>query len=460
MSDTQRLQVFGFPGNSLLEPGATMELQVRYTPAADESLQEQMTVFADDPDQAETFVLLEGEGLAPRLEVSPASVDFGESPLGCANTELVTLRNTGRGVLTLAEPAFEQWLGEGLSMNEGLLDGQQLITNAERTVAVSYVPGALGAAEGQVTVFSDDPAEPELAVPLSGSAVEVPVIVETFVWPKSGVVDILWVVDSSAGMDPIQQDLAAAAGAFVDALEDHAPDYQVAVISGDGSSNGLLQAPIITPTTAQPADAFAEAVVVGDASWSPRIFDQAYLALSSPNTDPGGASEGLVRPDAGLCIISVTSEQEQSTLLDGGSPSAYVSWFQALKPGLEVLRMFDVSGGLTGCSGDGGSATSGSDLVMASVLTGGYSASFCDPNRAGIVATMVSVCAQGPDTVALSSTPVEGSVELSRSSDGVNFTVQTSGWSHPEPGRIVFETGWLPDPGDTIKVEYLEACEP
>ena len=220
------------------------------------------------------------------------------------------------------------------------------------------------------------------------------------------------------------------------------------------SDNGQLQGsvPIITPSTPDPGGTFSANVNLGiNGSGIEQGFHNAYQALEAA-INGVGVNGGFLREDAGLRLIFVSDEQEQSGSAPGslGGPADYVGYYESLKANPEHLVVSDITGGMTGCSGAGGSASSGSDYVTGTNMTGGISASICDPNWVSTLSALGWLSQSFADTFELSQTPVEETIEVRL--NGVPVFV---GWVYDSAlNAVVFDLDHVPENGDGIEIEY------
>lgn len=477
-TDTLQLQDFVLSNNAsfellnlddlvpLLVPEESWVLQVRYRPSQDETVQATLIVASNDRENPEVPVSLRAEGLAPAIDIDPDSFDFGNRELGCVGSLNVQIANVGRAPLSLDDILFEDLSGNGeMTVQHSIPQGDMLEPGESRTVEIFYAPSDVQPDTGTLTVLSNDPLRPEATATQFGIAHLGESNVDQFAQDGNNATDILWVVDNSCSMGDEQSSLAVNFASFVQIVEALDMDYQIGVTTTDVGDNGLLEGttPIITPNTPDPAGTFAANVNLGTSgSGIEKGFDGAYLALSSPNIDPGGANAAFLRDEAGLRVIFVSDEQEQSTLLNNGDPQSYVTYFEGLKANPEHVILSDITGGLTGCSGGGGSASSGTDYVQATVLTGGISASICDPNWVSTLSALAWLAQSFADTFELSKTPVPETIEVRLSTDGINYVPIYVGWVFDQAlNAIVFDLDHIPDNGDIIEVEYtvLGDCE-
>ena len=450
----------------LLTPDSSWVLRVMYEPSQDETVQATLIVASNDRENPEVPVSLRAEGLAPAIDIDPDSFDFGNRELGCVGSLDIQIANIGRADLIIDTLTFEDLSGNGeMALGAGVTVPLILAPTETAMVEVIYTPTDVQPDTGTLTLTSNDPLRPEASATQFGIAHLGESNVDQFAQDGNNSTDILFVVDNSCSMGDEQSSLATNFASFVQIVDALDMDYQIGVTTTDVGDLGQLEGTtrIITPNTPDPAGAFAANVNLGTSgSGIEKGLDGAYLALSSPNIDPGGYNDGFLREEAGLRIIEVSDEQEQSTLLNNGDPASYVSYFQGLKANPDHVVISDISGGLTGCSGAGGNASSGSDYVQATVMTGGISASICDPNWVSTLSALAWLSQSFADTFELSKTPVEETIEVRLSTDGINFVPIYVGWIYDSAlNAVVFDLDHIPDNGDVIEIEYtvLGDCE-
>ena len=146
-----------------LAPGSRMEVGVLFRPAGDGAFRGGVRVHA--PDLPGVSVPLSGEGLAPRLAVSPlpeVGIDFETVEVGARARRALTLINRGRGDLDLSlqlgGEAFEAAWDSSLRLEPG----------ARRDVEVRFLPRYEGPAGAALLLTTNDPQRPRVEVPLAG----------------------------------------------------------------------------------------------------------------------------------------------------------------------------------------------------------------------------------------------------------------------------------------------------
>ncbi len=432
----------------LLTPEQTTELTLRYSPVQDEHIEGTLIVASNDRETPEVTVRLLAEGLAPTIRIDPESFDFGNMELGCVNVLEVEVSNVGRAPLTLDNVWFEDLAGNGeMTLIHNIPAGAILNPTDVQTLEVHYVPIDVEPDTGVMHIESNDPSQPDKTGTQFGIAHLGESNTDEFAQDGNSKSDVLWIVDNSCSMGDEQTSLAINFSSFIQIVDALDMDYHIGVTTTDTGDNGGLQGstPVVTPSTPDPAGTFATNVDLGTSgSGSERGFQSAYLCFSG-----GACGGGFDRGDeAGLRLIFVSDEQEQSTSL--GTVADYVNYFYSLRDNPDKMILSDISGGLSGCSGSGGSAGSGSDFVAATVATGGISASICDSNWVATLSALAWLSQSYADTFELSQTPVEDTIEVRL--NGVNIYV---GWTFNSAlNAIIFDLSHIPESGDQIAIEY------
>ena len=452
----------------LLAPNASTIVRVSYNPVQDEHIEGTLLVASNDRENPQVPVRLLAEGLAPAVDVSPPSYDFGNLELGCVNQVEITIANVGRAPLEIYAIDFEDLaaldeltLANGNPQVDGDSDGDGeddvdfvLNPSESTTVTIHYTPINVEPDSGILSVFTNTPAEPDEGTTAQqfGIAHLGSTNVDEYLQEGNNSTDILFTVDNSCSMSDEQSALAVNFASFLQIVQALDIDYHLGVATTDVGDVGQLQGsvPIITPSTPDPGGTFSANVNLGiNGSGIEQGFHNAWQALEAAVNNVG-VNGGFLRDEAGLRLIMVSDEQEQSSSVMGWSPVDYVGYYQSLKANPEHLVISDITGGMTGCSGAGGSASTGSDYVTGTNMTGGISASICDPNWVSTLSALGWLSQSFADTFELSQTPVEDTIEV-RLNDVPVFV----GWVFDSAlNAIVFDVDHVPENGDGLEIEY------
>lgn len=458
------------PGTVALAPGASLLLELDFTPTAARAYTGAVELSTDDYALLlPTFVGAAGEGLgaAYPLSVSPGALDFGAVPAGCSNTadQLVTVSNSGSAALVSA--SFAPGSSPAFLVDGGATASFALGSGRSHELTVSVAPGTFGRHDARL-LLRPSAQSPAIAIALTAVGAVAPVVTETFNVPAVAMVDLLIVVDDSASMAEEQANLALAAQVLIDRADLSGSSYQLGVTTTDpGDLAGSLAAgtlrgtPAVISSSSPTRVADLEAAILQGTVGS--AFEQGLFAATQAVTDPAllaGPNAGFSRAGAELVVLVLSDEQDQS-------PDPVTSYVAALagRPNAAGagLRIFSITGGLSGCAGPGGVADLGSRYVDAAQRTGGFDRSICDASFITSVAEIADAAfAAEARAYDLASIPAPLLVEVVV--DGVALPARTgtvAAWGVDfAAGELVFAPGRAPAPGETFTVTYTTQCEP
>jgi len=429
----------------ILAPGSSAVVPVTYSPMTDENAQGLLHVLSNDRDTPDSLVNLEGIGLAPRIQLDPATWDFGNQEIGCDQEQTITIRNVGSSPLQLDEIVFAPTSDE-LEMGCYIGPGTLMDPGSMEVVTVYYTPTDELPDTGYLHVYSNDPAHPDALATQFGEAFLAAEVVDEFEQEGNNWTDILWVVDNSGSMSGEQTSLALNFGSFLSIIEVLDIDYHIAVVTTD-MSNFQGPVPVMTPATPDVTAAFASAVQVGaSGSGSEKGLQYGSAAITPPLAAPGGPNDGFLREEAGLRVIFVSDENDQSS----DTVQAYVNLFLSLKVNPDHVVLSGITGQLSGCNGAGGNADSAPRYEQAVTLTGGISESICMPSWVNALSNLAWLSMSWQDTFQLSQEPVIETIDVE-----LNNVPVYVGWDYDEVLRsVVFQPDYVPDTGDLISIRY------
>ena len=162
---------FGITGGSFpatLSPGQSVVVHVTFVPTEVESSTGQLTINSNSSSGATAIVALSGSGKAiavPQLSVSTSALSFGNTAVGKAVTQAITLSSSGTLAVTVNSVAIA---GSDFSV----VGGSSPVTLApgqSATVSVQYKPASAGSDTGQVTITSNSTTGNSEIVALSGA---------------------------------------------------------------------------------------------------------------------------------------------------------------------------------------------------------------------------------------------------------------------------------------------------
>ena len=106
-----------------------------------------------------TSVALKGNGVKHQLSITPSSVSFGNVTVGAANTQSITLTNSGTANLNITQGSIT---GTGFGMS-GLVFPFSLVPGQSSTLNAQFAPTAPGSAVGNISISSNAHNSPTVA---------------------------------------------------------------------------------------------------------------------------------------------------------------------------------------------------------------------------------------------------------------------------------------------------------
>lgn len=151
----------------------------------------------DEPSGAECVMTLNSDKtltakfdeLLPEIAVDPTEVAFGEAYVGIGSDPVqIAVSNSGTWDLDIESIALE---GEdpgqfSLELGGCRFDVMNLAPEASCELTARFVPTVAGPATAAIRIASDDPATPEVEVPLSGTGVSAPRTLRVVILPGEG----------------------------------------------------------------------------------------------------------------------------------------------------------------------------------------------------------------------------------------------------------------------------------
>jgi hypothetical protein len=381
----------------VLEPGASREVQVEFSPVddADEGL---VQVVSNDPDGDDSTVQLFGTGLLPDLVITPSAYDFGDVFLPCGESVELELANEGGNDLII--DAVDYTSGGSLLFLDGLTLPLTLAPGETHNVWVDYAPLVSGSDTGTLTVSSNDPQGDETAQQ-TGNADWLASYTDTFYTPGAPPVDVLITIDQSCSMagdntDDVQQGFPD----FVNELQ-QISDWQLMLVT---NPNGCATQGVLDPTTPNASDILVNNAFNsahddnGGANLTESLLELSSIALSK--TGPGNCNDGFLRPGALLHIITLSDEPEQS----GQTGAYWVSQFESYVTDPNLLK---VSGVLDLNNSCGTGAAVYTDAIA---QTGGASLNICNSNWGASFTDIASEVLAGIQTYPLANQADESTI--------------------------------------------------
>lgn len=311
-------------------------------------------------------------------------------------------------------------------------------------------------------------------------------------------IDLLWVVDNSASMDPLQNNMTTNFNSFIQQFVTKGYDFQVAVTTTDAylADSGFDNTPSlakfrdgvgshhtgvfsIVPTTANLINTFVtNASQGGNGSGDERAFSSIRSALNSSQ------NAGWVRPNSYLGIIILSDEDdfssaqrsEYSWLYHGGAAdhsytysgldpvSMYVSYLDTLTASTGAGRRYSVSAitvkdntCLNAHIGQSSSSIIGQRYINIASQTNGVVGSICDTSYANTLTAIQQNIVELSTQFFLTKTPDPATITVVV--NGVSIAQNaTNGWTYnADANSITFHGSAVPAQGAAIAVNFQPA---
>lgn len=441
-------------GKTLLASGESTSFTVTFQPITAEPASATVYVGSNDPDEPSVPVTLNGGGIAPQIELSPVTYDYGTPYIGCEQLVPLTVRNIGNADLVVSSIDYISASTEiGVDLEASTATNGPLpwtiAPGTELLVQMSYNPLDDYADDGYLTVHSNDPNQPAAQAHQSGMGALFGENSDVFVQPLRGETDILWALDWSCSMSDDIAQVQSNFDVYIGTLAGLDADYHVAAVTED-SGCILGDADYIDGTfSADEQQAMWDIMQAGPGgAYTEMGFTLFEAALSSTNLGSGGCNEEFYREDAKLNMIDVTDEVEQSA----NTWDYYVTLFQGYKADPADVVFHGIAGDYpSGC----GTAEPGRNLYEAVVATGGTYLSICATDWGANMTELAEGAAADLSSFALTQTPVPATIEVYI--DGVRTT---EGWTYNASDVLVeFDDDHIPGGGTTVEINYATAAD-
>lgn len=310
-------------------------------------------------------------------------------------------------------------------------------------------------------------------------------------------IDVLWVVDNSSSMTPLQQNLVTNFGTFINNFQTLGYDFHIAVTSTDaylagaewdndasysvfkdGASGAETGVYLINTLTSNLVNTFvANASLGASGSGDERAFSSIKAAMSNATNVAGG----FLRSDSFMAVIILSDEDdfsdptriEDSWLFQGGTPDhdysdpnletvdSYVSYLDTLTNTTAANRRYNVSAitvmdstCLASHQPSSPSSIIGTRYMDIASATSGIVGSICDSDYASSLNAIQQQVIELSTQFYLSRTPIVSSIVIQ-----VNGVVvpedDTNGWSYnSSTNSITFHGTAIPAQGAAISVNF------
>jgi hypothetical protein len=436
-----------------LEPGEKTDFDVFYDPVTYEVNNGVIYIYSNDPTKEIVEVPLVGSGDAPVIWIDPYHFDYGDTLIGCNETEGLFVWNIGNVDLEIYGMDFFISYPANLS----IMDVEShygpfpwvLPPDSYVIVEVTHSPTDFDFDYGDLYVYSNDPYSPETIAEQSGGGSYEDLVEEIFVQEEISDVDILFVVDNSGSMAGNQSQLAQNIETFMNVFITSGIHYNIGFITTDDAT---ALGPVVDPTSSDPVTEIQNIIDNIGTMGSPteKGIEYAYEAMQSGNDfGPGSA---FWRYDAKLIVIFISDEDDFGNV----TPSTLSSYMVAVKGNADYAIAHAVAGDYPGgCSANGG-ATEGYQYYTLVNLLGGTFLSICQDDWGTPLETLAN------DSIlkskfTLQNNPIEETITVK-----VDGAEQSTGWYYDSStNSVVFDQNNVPQANSIVYISYnpVSDCE-
>ena len=341
-----------------------------------------------------------GASSQAQLSASPAAVNFGNISTRLKGTSNLVLTNSGAADLTISLVTLTgaEFAISGVTTPKTLASGQSL------PVTVTFSPTAAGSGTGSLSITSNDPNNPTIIIPLSGSGTTAP----TGQLSANAASVSFGTVATGSSLDK-QIQITNTGNAVV----------KITSISTTGA--GITTTGLVAPATLNPSE-----IAILTTSFAPTAAGNvagAISIVSDAANSPLNISLSGTGAQAGLSLSPASFNF--GSVVDGQTKSQSIT---VTNTGTAALTIAQLS--VTG------SGYSASGLATPATVAAGKSVTFSvlfAPTTAGSLAGTVSIVSNAPNSpnvLSLSGTGTAASVALSANPSSVSFASVNAGSSN------------------------------
>jgi hypothetical protein len=467
------------PSGRTLPPGGRMSIRVELVTQAVQTYHGAIEFYVSNPGAPSITVALTGLGDDSCFFLSPGTVDFGPTTLGCGipAQKVWAVNHCGYNV------TVTQAVTSGAPFTVGQAMPISVAPQTSAAIAVGYAPQSVGDDVGSLFVSIAGNATP-LRAGLTGGSQTAATILDQ--WDQSTPkVDLLILVDNSGSMATKQQTLQSNLEYLWNRIAASKSDFHIAVTSSGmtpytagwsqcpgGASGGeagrffpvdASRPRFLTPQTPDVKNTLFANIGVGICHWDERFFEPAVAALTDPlvsstkapgTSFPADGNAGFLRDDARLAILVVTDTDDSNKMANPPPVDGFVQKLIAVKRGAKDLISFAAIVPLWNCPTAETYPTP--RFAQAAAQLNGHLFDSCNLNNYGAVLE----AAAGSLLLPLSSFPLSAKP---KDPSAIVVTVNgavVSNWSYDAgSNRIVFPESAIPPPGSHITAKYEPACQ-
>ena len=419
---------------------------LKYSPETFQYNNSSIVIVSNDSNEPEIIIPVQGVGDAPVIGITPIEKDFDNVQIGCKEEAVFDIYNIGNMNLKINDVYILSSIPNNFSLDLELQNNGNLSWDIDpgdmKEISVHYNPEDIISDGAVITVESNDPANPEKEINISGDGLVTKYLNQTFTYSEGDKVDVLFVIDNSGSMNPFQYSLGSHFGDFLNYFISSGVDYRIGMITTDDS---LLIGNYIDSTSTDPINDFLLSLNTASTYGSgvERGLEMSYQATNPAGT---GYNHNFIRQNAYLALIFLSDEPDHSNR----SINFYTSHFENLKQDKSMVIAHSIIGDYPSGCGSWGSlnADFGSGYYEFVNYFGGVNFSICATDW-GLQMQNLAFNTANWGGFMLQEVPIEGTIEVYI--DGI-FTAD---WVYDDSeNKIVFNTNLTLQEGAEVYVSY------
>ena len=250
-------------------------------------------------------------------------------------------------------------------------------------------------------------------------------------------IDILWVIDKSGSMSRYNDELLAGIEAMILALP--VSNWRLVIISADSTDSVMsTEFPLVPGDTIIDAERMFSTLPMGP--WEEGFNSVYEYIIHNPY------SSTWMRPEAGLLVVFVSDEEEQSDI-EYPSPANFLSWYGSLRMGsVFMASVVNLEPSISLCDSPPRPLDVGERYMEATGVLGGIIVDICDSDwSAGVTDATHSV--DPYENIVLSHKAEADSIRVFVNS------LLSHDWYYQESDNTVYFT-IIPNAGQLVEVGY------
>ena len=435
-----------------IEPGATLDLTVTWTPTIAGGLDDTLSLaVGETPDATEAWATtLTGLARGPELVLPKASVDLGEVAVGCSTEDTLRLVNTGTTDLDIdainlsGGSEWSLWTEDG-----AVVSGfpWTIAPNQMEEFVIRYTPSGRHVSNAGLQILSDDPLRPDAQIVVQGTGIIDNDNELTWTIRENQNVTVLMHVNEIAISQYNRTHFESALPYFFDALNEAGVHYRVnAMLHENGQSFGGPDYVDQTYTTTEAVEAIFQMLEGGSSQYGDNDSNLQTLANAVTVNQSWLIDEGLEWEESKLNLIAINDDQDQSA----NNYLSYLNTWYALKSRNEDIQVHGIAG--TGQTSQSCYAVYFGGYWDAVTATGGQELDVCAQDwTSHMQALGEAVLGENNPTFELEGTPSVSTIEVR-----VDGVLTPNGWTYDsETNAVIFDEDRFPHEGATLTIYYL-----